>query len=126
MLTAILPDTSITRVSPTATARSSAIRSGFAPGAISRQGKSWPTTTTLTASRSSSADAGLDASDVYDCRQEYEDGAPFCGPPVMKRLLVFFFATFVIFVVQTSVPAQTEIGEPDLAAASAGRTLRIG
>ena len=41
----------------------------------------------------------------------------------MKPFLVFLF---VAFVVQTSAPAQTEIGEPDLVAASAGRTVRIG
>ena len=34
--------------------------------------------------------------------------------------------SFVPFVVQTSMPAQSEIGEADLIAASAGRTLRIG
>ena len=43
-----------------------------------------------------------------------------------SRSIVFFFVFFVTFVVQISVPAQTEIGEPDLVAASAGRTLRIG
>jgi len=43
-----------------------------------------------------------------------------------SRSIVSFFVFFVTFVVQTSVPAQTEIGEPDLAAASAGRAIRIG
>src|ERR1700704_4203720 len=42
------------------------------------------------------------------------------------RSMLFFFVSFVTFVVQTSVPAQSEIGEPDLLAASGGRTLRIG
>ena len=37
-----------------------------------------------------------------------------------------FFVSFVTLVVQTSTPAQSEIGEADLIAASAGRTLRIG
>src|SRR5258706_1346411 len=43
-----------------------------------------------------------------------------------SRSIVLFFVFVVAFVVQTSTPAQTEIGEPDLVAASAGRTLRIG
>ena len=42
------------------------------------------------------------------------------------KTVVFFFASLVAFVVQTSAPAQSEVGEPDLIAVSAGRTIRIG
>jgi stage II sporulation protein D len=43
-----------------------------------------------------------------------------------SRNIAFLFVFFVTFVVQTSTPAQTEIGEPDLVTASAGKTLRVG
>jgi SpoIID/LytB domain protein len=42
------------------------------------------------------------------------------------KAFVCFFVFFVTFVVQTSAPAQSEVGESDLVAASAGRTIRIG
>jgi peptidoglycan hydrolase-like amidase len=44
----------------------------------------------------------------------------------MTRFLVLFFMFVVTFVVQTPAPAQSEVGEPDLIAVSAGRTIRIG